>query len=76
MGEDIQMADEIFLTERDSTIGKLMIYVHPASRRRAESYASEQAPSIDSIIYEREDMDPTTFYVVDHRYPSVTSHSF
>ncbi len=70
------MADEIFLTERDGSIGKLMIYVHPASRRRAESYANEQAPCIDSVIYEREEMDPTIFYVVDHRYPSVTSHSF
>jgi len=70
------MAEEIFVTERDSTVGKLMIYVHPTSRRRAESYANEQAPSIDSVIYEREDISPATFYVVDHRFPSVTSHSF
>ena len=66
---------DIKILKKDSGI-KLQIYVHPTSIDKARNYAVQVADDILSVIHEDDKISPSTFYVVDQRFPQVTSHNF
>ena len=55
---------------------KLQIYVHPHSIDRAKQYAVEMEAEILSDIHEDDNISPSIFYVVDQRYPQVSTFNF
>ena len=66
---------DIKIFKKDTDI-KLQIYVHPISVDKARNYAVQVADDILSDIHEDDRISPATFYVVDQRFPQVTTHTF
>ena len=66
---------DIKIFKKDTNL-KLQIYVHPSSVDKALDYAVQVADDILSVIHEDDKISPSTFYVVDQRFPQVTTHNF